>query len=54
MSELFDMQRVAELGNAILHWLAANVFVLDNAAQLAALGLIGADVVPQNLTATLA
>jgi len=35
MSELFDMQRVAELGNTILRWLAANVFVLDNAAQLA-------------------
>ncbi len=35
MSELFDMQRVTELGDAILRWLAANVFVLDNAAQLA-------------------
>ena len=35
MSELFDTQRIAELGDAILRWLAANVFVLDNAAQLA-------------------
>src|SRR4051794_36258214 len=35
MSELFDMQRVAELGDAVLRWLAANVFVLNSAAQLA-------------------
>lgn len=35
MGEVFDMQRVAELGDAILRWLAANVFVLNNAAQLA-------------------
>src|SRR5215831_5426712 len=35
MGELFDMQRLADLGNAILTWLAANVFVFNNAAQLA-------------------
>ncbi len=35
MGEVFDFQRIAELGDAILRWLAANVFVVDNAAQLA-------------------
>jgi small-conductance mechanosensitive channel len=35
MGELLDMQRIAELGDAILRWLAANVFALDNVAQLA-------------------
>src|SRR5262245_5424215 len=35
MGEVFDLQRVAELGNAVIQWLAANVFVLNNAAQLA-------------------
>jgi small-conductance mechanosensitive channel len=35
MGDVFDLQRIADLGNAILRWLAANVFVLDNAAQLA-------------------
>ena len=35
MGDLFDTQRLAEFGDAILRWFAANVFVLDNAAQLA-------------------
>ena len=35
MGDVFDLHRVAELGDAILRWLAANVFVLNNAAQLA-------------------
>jgi small-conductance mechanosensitive channel len=35
MGEVFDLQRIAELGDAILRWLAANVFVVDNVAQLA-------------------
>ena len=35
MGEVFDTQRLGELVDTILRWLAANVFVLNNAAQLA-------------------
>jgi len=35
MGELLDPHRLAEIGDAILEWLLANVFVLANAVQLA-------------------
>ncbi|HVS23906.1 MAG TPA: hypothetical protein VMU03_09310, partial [Gammaproteobacteria bacterium] len=35
MGDLIDTRRLAEIGNAILQWLFANVFVLENAVQLA-------------------
>jgi len=34
MGDLIDTRRLAEIGNAILQWLLANVFVLENAVQL--------------------
>jgi small-conductance mechanosensitive channel len=37
MDDLFDPQRFAAIGAAIYAWLSANVFVPDNAIQLAAL-----------------
>jgi small-conductance mechanosensitive channel len=37
MDELFDSQRFAAIGAAIYQWLSANVFVPDNAIQLAVL-----------------
>jgi len=35
MSELLDTRRLADIGATILAWLGTNVFVLDNAVQLA-------------------
>ncbi|HUL82457.1 MAG TPA: mechanosensitive ion channel domain-containing protein [Gammaproteobacteria bacterium] len=35
MGELLDTRRLAEIGDAFLEWLLANVFVLTNAVQLA-------------------
>jgi small-conductance mechanosensitive channel len=55
MGDLIDTRRLAEIGNAILRWLLANVFVLENAVQLAViLAALGASVVVARRLAALA